>query len=220
MIRTPDPCMQGTHTLSIGAAHLGYPSLRRSLHVRPFRPSHVPGSTAALLVSVGFLVFWLLPGVRGFRPVLARGWHGEPGTRLQMVAPSSPHPSSGGDQPKGKQEQLYSEYHIVLHGRMIAFGHDAQFERGSERAECACAPPLSFTYADGESRTDGYAQQRRDSSPAVHEYLLVDHAVGTIMRLNTSGHVLLSAGTSNGFRETSTIPGGGSGSGLLPEPRR
>ena len=81
-----------------------------------------------------------------------------------MVAPSSPHPGSGGDQPKGKQEQLYSGYHIVLYGRMIAFGHDAQFERGSERAECACAPPLSFTCADGESRTDGYGQERRDST--------------------------------------------------------
>jgi hypothetical protein len=29
-----------------------------------------------------------------------------------MVAPSSPHPSSGGDHAKGNQEQLYSEYHI------------------------------------------------------------------------------------------------------------
>jgi hypothetical protein len=89
-----------------------------------------------------------------------------------MVAPSSPHPSSGGDHAKGNQEQLYSEYHIVLHARMIAFGHDAQPERGSERADCACVPPSSFTYEDGEYRTDGYAQERRDRSPAVHEYLL------------------------------------------------
>jgi hypothetical protein len=116
-----------------------------------------------------------------------------------MVAPSSPHPSSGGDHAKGNQEQLYSEYHIVLHARMIAFGHDAQPERGSERADCACVPPSSFTYEDGEYRTDGYAQERRDRSPAVHEYLLADRAVGTIMRLNTSGGVPLSAGTSDGF---------------------
>jgi hypothetical protein len=66
----------------------------------------VLGATAALLVSAGFLVLWLLPGVRGFRPVLARGSHGETGTRLQMVAPSSPHPSSGGDHAKGNKEQL------------------------------------------------------------------------------------------------------------------
>jgi hypothetical protein len=97
-----------------------------------------------------------------------------------MVAPSSPYPSSGGDQAEGKQEQPYSEYHIVLHARMIAFGHDAQPERGSERADCACAPPSSFTYADRDYRTDGYAQEPRNRSPAVHAYLLADRAVGSL----------------------------------------
>ena len=29
-----------------------------------------------MLVSAGFLIVWLPPDVRGFRPVLARGWHG------------------------------------------------------------------------------------------------------------------------------------------------
>jgi hypothetical protein len=36
-------------------------------------------STAAFLVSAGFLVVWLPFGVRDFRPVLARGWHAADG---------------------------------------------------------------------------------------------------------------------------------------------
>ena len=44
--------------------------LRRSSHVR--RPA------AVTLMSAGFLVIWLSSDVRGFRLVLARGWHGTP----------------------------------------------------------------------------------------------------------------------------------------------
>ena len=40
----------------------------------------MPGSTAGILVSAGFLVVWLLLGVRGFRSVLARGWHDQLGS--------------------------------------------------------------------------------------------------------------------------------------------
>jgi hypothetical protein len=43
------------------------------------RSSHVLDSTAAFLVSAGFLVVWLPFGVRDFRPVLARGWHAADG---------------------------------------------------------------------------------------------------------------------------------------------
>jgi hypothetical protein len=210
-------CLQSTFTLSVTVVGLGLnlfpdcPSRALSGFVVVRCSGQAPldllltrsfygwWPTAVFLVSAGFLVLWLLPSVSGFRPVLARGWHRETRIRLGMVAPSSPHPSSGGDQAKGKQEQLYSEYHIVLHARMIAFGHDAQPKRGSERADCACAPPLSFTCADREYRADSYAQKPRDRSPAVHECLLADRAVGTIMRPNTSGRVPLSAGTSDGF---------------------
>ena len=34
------------------------------------------GSTAAMLVRAGFVVVLVLVNVSGFRPVLARGWHG------------------------------------------------------------------------------------------------------------------------------------------------
>ena len=40
------------------------------------RSFHVPGPTAACLLRAGLLVAWLLLATRGFRPVLARGWHG------------------------------------------------------------------------------------------------------------------------------------------------
>jgi hypothetical protein len=40
------------------------------------RSFHLLGSTAALLVSAGFLIVWLRLDVCGFRPVLARGRHG------------------------------------------------------------------------------------------------------------------------------------------------
>jgi hypothetical protein len=43
------------------------PQLRRSFHV--LRPS------AVILMSAGFLAIRLPPDVRGFRLVLARGWH-------------------------------------------------------------------------------------------------------------------------------------------------
>ena len=36
----------------------------------------MPVSTAAFLVRAGLLIFWLQLDVSGFRPVLARGWHG------------------------------------------------------------------------------------------------------------------------------------------------
>ena len=141
-----------------------------------------------------------------------------------MAAASSTHPSPGGNHAKGNQEQPYSEYHIVFHARMIAFGHDAQPERGSKRADCACIPPSSFPYADGEYRTDGYAQERRDRSPAVHVCLPADRAVGIIMRLThpgvhhcqrarRTGPVTCGVGHPEGtrsardrFRETSIIP--------------
>ena len=45
----------------------------------------MPGSTAAILVSAGFLVVWLLPDVRGFRPVLARGWHDQLGRTVMTI---------------------------------------------------------------------------------------------------------------------------------------
>jgi hypothetical protein len=35
----------------------------------------MPRPTAAILVGAGSLIVWLLLDVRGFRPVLARGWH-------------------------------------------------------------------------------------------------------------------------------------------------
>jgi hypothetical protein len=119
--------------------------------------------------------------------VVSRAWANCHFARLQMAAASSTHPSPGGNHAKGNQEQPYSEYHIVFHARMIAFGHDAQPERGSKRADCACIPLSSFPYADGEYRTDGYAQERRDRSPAVHVCLLADRAVGIIMRLTHPG---------------------------------
>jgi hypothetical protein len=39
----------------------------------------IPGlnSTAAMLVRPGFVVVLVLVNVSGFRPVLARGWHGQ-----------------------------------------------------------------------------------------------------------------------------------------------
>jgi hypothetical protein len=43
----------------------------------PLRRSfHMLGSTAVLLVRATFPVVWLRLDVRGFRLVLARGWHG------------------------------------------------------------------------------------------------------------------------------------------------
>lgn len=45
------------------------------------------GSTAAFLVRAGLLVVWRLLDVRGLRPVLARGWHGQLG-RSVWVRPA------------------------------------------------------------------------------------------------------------------------------------
>jgi hypothetical protein len=45
------------------------------------KSSHMIKPTAAFQVSAGFLGVWLPAGVRGFRPVLARGWHGQLLTR-------------------------------------------------------------------------------------------------------------------------------------------
>jgi hypothetical protein len=64
---------------------------------------------------------------------------------------------------------------------MIAFGHDEQLDRASERAERAKLSPLCFTCPGVNRRTDenadGHADHRRDRSPFVHEYLLADRAV-------------------------------------------
>lgn len=49
------------------------------------RSSHVLRPTAALLLSAGFLVGWLPPIARGFRPVLARGWHGYLASRRSIA---------------------------------------------------------------------------------------------------------------------------------------
>jgi hypothetical protein len=46
------------------------------------RSFHVLRSSAAFLVSVGFLVVSLPPAVRGFRPVLARDWHDQLGSSV------------------------------------------------------------------------------------------------------------------------------------------
>ncbi len=43
------------------------------------RSFHAGGRTAVFLVGASFLVFWVLPSVRGFCPVLARGWHDQLG---------------------------------------------------------------------------------------------------------------------------------------------
>jgi hypothetical protein len=40
------------------------------------RSFHAAGQLATFLVRVGLLNFWLQLNVSGFRPVLARGWHG------------------------------------------------------------------------------------------------------------------------------------------------
>jgi hypothetical protein len=106
--------------------------------------------------------------------------------RLQTVAPPSPPPSPGGGR-AGQQEQLYSEYDIVLHTRMIASGHDAQHEHGSERTDRACISPLSVTHADGDRRTDHYADERRDRSSAVHEVPPSRSDGRTIMRPKPPG---------------------------------
>ena len=46
----------------------------------------IPGrnSTAAILVRTGFVVVLVPVNVPGFRPVLARTWHGQPG-RLRVA---------------------------------------------------------------------------------------------------------------------------------------
>jgi hypothetical protein len=46
----------------------------------------MPGSTAAVLVSAGSLVVWLLLDVRGFRSVLARGWHDQLGRTVMTIS--------------------------------------------------------------------------------------------------------------------------------------
>ena len=95
---------------------------------------------------------------------------GQTGTRLPAAAPQSQHP--GGDHPKANQDRLYRKNHIVLRARMITFGYDAQLDRGSERAECAYTPPLSFTGPGVNRRSNGHAYHRRKHSPAVPEYPL------------------------------------------------
>jgi hypothetical protein len=60
----------------------GAPTATRTLDLPLRRSSHVLRSTAALLMSAGFRVVWLPLGVRRFRPVLARLWHGSGGQHL------------------------------------------------------------------------------------------------------------------------------------------
>jgi hypothetical protein len=45
----------------------------------------IPGrdSTAAILVRTGFVVVLVPVNVPGFRPVLARGWHGQLGSSVK-----------------------------------------------------------------------------------------------------------------------------------------
>ena len=73
----------------------------QALHELPLRRSSrafVP--TAALLMSVGFLVVWLSPDVRGSWAVLPRGWHEETSQQRNMEGQGinpilgTPHPSS------------------------------------------------------------------------------------------------------------------------------
>lgn len=40
------------------------------------RSLHAAGQPAAFLIRAGLLIIWLQPNVSGFRPVLARDWHG------------------------------------------------------------------------------------------------------------------------------------------------
>jgi len=91
--------------LATRSARSGHdPSARTTaaiLYDRPLtRSSHVLGSTAAFLVSAGLLVVWLSPDVCGFRPVLARGWHG-PCLRARSIATSPSSTLPGGDGQSG-----------------------------------------------------------------------------------------------------------------------
>jgi hypothetical protein len=52
------------------------PTATRTRDLPLRRSFHVPGSTATSLVYAGFLIVWLLLDTCGFRPVLARTWHG------------------------------------------------------------------------------------------------------------------------------------------------
>ena len=88
-------CLQSTCTLSVTVAGLGFNLffvgldralsglvvVRRSgqalLDLPLPRSFQVLWSTATFLAGAGFLVAWLPSGLRGFRLVLARGWHGQ-----------------------------------------------------------------------------------------------------------------------------------------------
>ena len=58
------------------------PLLRRSFQAG--------GQAAAFLVSAGLLIVWLQLNVYGFRPVLARGWHGTRPSMRTSVSPIDP----------------------------------------------------------------------------------------------------------------------------------
>jgi hypothetical protein len=51
--------------------------LHRTTELLLRRSFHAGGQAAVFLIRAGLLVVWLQLNVSGFRPVLARGWHGD-----------------------------------------------------------------------------------------------------------------------------------------------
>jgi hypothetical protein len=176
-------------------------------------------------MRTGFLAVWLPLDVCGFCPVLAREWHARLTHDLPAYVPISGPPLDYANCAENQGEHAPE----ADEGRKVKMPN---YEYHEHPFNSACQAAKTCHHSD-------VLPVREPVEPSIHRNLGLQATRAVSARLLRDHKYILDAATCRtgsvksrrirsrsdavgalGFRETSTISGGGSGSGLLPEPRR